>query len=105
MAIREGMAHVNPCHSIPTAIKKKLPARNKRERFLTDEEEPRLFAQFSGRRSHLFPIVRFQLETGLRKSEFCQLEVEHVNLSSDSRFFVINGKRVEVKPDELLVTK
>lgn len=105
MAIREGVAQVNPCHSIPMAIKKKLPARNKRERFLTDEEEPRLFAQFSGRRSHLFPIVRFQLETGLRKGEFCRLEVEHVNLSKDSRFFVINGKRIEVKPDELLVTK
>ncbi|MBA2528201.1 MAG: hypothetical protein H0V18_20820, partial [Pyrinomonadaceae bacterium] len=54
MALREGLAQVNPCHSIPMAIKKKLPARNKRERFLTDEEEPRLFAQFSGRRSHLF---------------------------------------------------
>lgn len=105
MAIREGVAHANPCHAIPTAIKKKLPARNKRERFLTDDEESRLFAQFAGRRSHLFPVVRFQLETGLRKSEFCRLEVEHVNLTSESRFFVIRGKRIEVKPDELLVTK
>jgi integrase len=105
MAIREGVAQVNPCKAIPTAIKKKLPARNKRERFLTDDEEPRLFAQFAGRRSHLFPIVRFQLETGLRKSEFCRLEVEHVNLTSESRFFVIKGKRIEVKPDALLVTK
>jgi integrase len=105
MAVREGVAQVNPCHAIPTAIKKKLPARNRRERFLTDDEERRLFAQFAGRRSHLFPVVRFQLETGLRKSEFCRLEVEHINLTSESRFFVIRGKRVEVKPGELLVTK
>ncbi|MEP6743645.1 MAG: site-specific integrase [bacterium] len=105
MAIREGIAQVNPCHSIPMAIKKKLPARNKRDRFLTDDEEPKLFAQFSGRRSHLFPIVRFELETGLRKGEFCRLEAEHVNLSNESRFFPINGKRIEVKRDELLVTK
>jgi integrase len=72
---------------------------------LTDDEESRLFAQFAGRRSHLFPVVRFQLETGLRKSEFCRLEVEHVNLTIESRYFVIKRKRIEVKPDELLVTE
>jgi integrase len=105
MAMREGVAKVNPCHSIPTAIKKKLPARNKRDRFLSDVEETKLFAQFTGRRSHLFPIVRFVLETGLRKGEFCRLEVEHINLSTESRFFIVNGKRIEIKPDELMVKK
>jgi len=105
MAIREGVAQSNPCRSIPIAIKKKLPARNKRDRFLTDDEETRLFAQFAGRRCHLFLIVRFVLETGLRKGEFCRLEVEHVNLSNESRFFTVNGKRIELKPDELIVKK
>ena len=105
MAIREGVATLNPCHSIPTAIKKKLPARNKRDRFLTDDEETKLFAQFAGRRCHLFPIVNFVLETGLRKGEFCRLEVGDVNLSNESRFFTVNGKRIEVKPDELIVKK
>jgi integrase len=105
MATREGVAQLNPCHSIPTAIKKKLPARNKRDRFLTDDEETKMFAQFAGRRSHLFPIVRFVLETGLRKGEFCRLEVGDVNLSNESRFFTVNGKRIEVKPDELIVKK
>ncbi|MFZ0063534.1 MAG: tyrosine-type recombinase/integrase [Pyrinomonadaceae bacterium] len=103
MAIREGVAGSNPCPLIPTAIKKKLPARNKRERFLTDDEETKLFAQFAGRRSHLFPIIRFVLETGLRKGEFCKLEVGDVNLSDQSRFYSVNGQRIEVKPDELIV--
>jgi integrase len=105
MAVREGVAQINPCRSIPSAIKKKLPARNKRDRFLTDEEETKLFAQLASRRCHLFPIVRFVLETGLRKGEFCRLEVGDVNLSNESRFFTVNGKRIEVKPDELIVKK
>lgn len=105
MAMREGVANVNPCQSIPTAIRKKLPARNKRDRFLSDEEETKLFAQFAGRRSHLAPIVRFVLETGLRRGEFCRLEMDHVNLSTESRFFTVRGKRIEVKPDELMVER
>ncbi|HUE82594.1 MAG TPA: site-specific integrase [Pyrinomonadaceae bacterium] len=103
MAIREGVAKSNPCHSIPTAIKKKLPARNKRDRFLTEDEETKLFAQFTGRRCHLFPIIRFVLDTGLRKREFCRLEVGDINLSNESRFVTVKGMRIEVKPDELIV--
>ncbi len=105
MAIREDVAHINPCSLIPTAIKKKLPARNKRDRFLTEGEETKLFAQFIGRRCHLFPIIRFVLETGLRKGEFCRLEVADVNLSNESRVVNIRGTRIEVRPDELIVKK
>jgi integrase len=103
MAIQEGAAAVNPCTSIPKSVKKKLPARNRRDRFLTIEEEPLLFARLSGRRSHLAPIVRFALETGLRRGELCRLEVGHVNVSSAPRFFLIGNKKVEVRPNELLV--
>ncbi len=105
MAIREGVAESNPCPLIPTAIKKKLPARNKRERFLTDDEEMKLFAQFVGRRCHLFPVIRFVLDTGLRKTEFCRLEAGDINLSNESRFVTVKGMRIEVKPDELIVKK
>ena len=103
MAIQEGAATVNPCMSIPRSVKKKLPARNRRDRFLTVEEEPLLFAQLSGRRSHLAPIVRFALETGLRKGELCRLEVGHVNISGVPRLFSIGNQKVEVQPNELLV--
>lgn len=49
--------------------------------------------------------MRFALETGLRKGELCRLEVEHVNVSNASRFFMIDSKRVELKPGELLVAR
>ena len=61
--------------------------------------------KLTGRRSHLWAVVRFALETGLRKSELCRLEVDHVNLSDQARVIDVNGKRVEVKPGELIVTR
>jgi integrase len=105
MAIAEGVATENPCASLGLAMKRRLPARNKRDRFLSHEEEPKLFAQFVGRRAHLYSIVRFALDTGLRKSELCRLEVQHLNLTQESRFFTIERKRVELEPNGLLVAK
>lgn len=105
MAIQEGAATVNPCLSIPKSVKKKLPARNKRDRFLSYDEEAKLFSHLRGRRAHLWRIARFDLETGLRKSELTRLEAAHVNLSATSRFVTISDRRVEVKPGELLVTR
>ena len=108
MAISERDAAVadgNPCDHLPSATRKKIWPRNKRDRYLTADDEAKLFAQMVGRRSHLSQIVRFDLETGLRKSELCRLEAEHVNLATMSRFFTIQGKRIELRPGELLVTK
>lgn len=106
MAIREGVATTNPCVTIPKSVKKKIPARNKRDRFLTADEEPRLFSQLKGRRSHLIPLVRFALETGLRKGELCRVEREHVNLTSAARKVVLpNGKTETVLPSEVLVVR
>lgn len=105
MAVSEGVAESNPCEHLPAATRKKIWARNKRDRFLHADEEPKLFAQLKGRRAHLSSIVSFDLETGLRKSELCRLEVEHVNLSDEPRVFRINNKAISVEPGELLVTK
>jgi len=105
MAIREGATGSNPCVTIPTATKRKIWAWNKRERFLSPDEEVKLFAQLKGRRARLAPIVRFELETGLRKSELCRLEVRHVNLSTKVRSFKIHGQIVYLGPNELLVEK
>jgi len=106
MAIREQVTTVNPCLLIPKSVKKKIPGRVKRDRFLTVEEETRLFAQLKGRRSHLAPLVRFALDTGLRRSELCRLEVTHVNLSDSARVITRpTGKLARVEPGELIVTR
>lgn len=105
MAIGEGVATSNPCTAIPKNVKKKLPARNKRDRYLDDDEEARLFEALRGRRSHLFPLVRFALETGLRRGELFRLAVEHVNLSEIIKVAEIEGQYVDVRPGELLVTR
>jgi integrase len=105
MAVAEGVALVNPCGSIPWSVRKKLPARNKRDRFLSDGEEEQLFAHLVGRRLHIAPIVRFDLETGLRRGELFRLEVEHVNLSNTRRVFKIDERTVSVEPGELLVVR
>jgi integrase len=105
MAMAEQIADRNPCLSIPRSVKKKLPARNKRDCVLGRDEEPLLFAQLVGRRSHLLAPVRFTVETGLRKSELCRLEVEHVNLGSLPKFFTIDNQKVALEPNQLLVVK
>lgn len=105
MAITERVATFNPCTAIPKTVRQKLPARNKRDRFLSGDEEDRLFAALRGRRAHLFPLVRLALETGLRKGELCRLAVEHVNLSDVVKVVEVNGQRVDVRPGELLVTR
>ena len=64
-----------------------------------------LFAQLAGRRSHLLAVVRFALETDLRKSELCQLEVERVNLGRFPKFFTIGNQKIAVEPNELFVVK
>lgn len=105
MAIGEGVEVVNPCASLPKSVRQRLPARNKRSRFLSTEEEDRLFAKLTGRRSHLWPVVTLALETGLRYGELRRLEVGHVNVTEAVRVVEVAGKRIDVLPNWLLVTR
>jgi len=51
MAIREKVATSNPCDELPKSVRGKIPARRKRSRRLSSEEEQALFgAGFVGRR-------------------------------------------------------
>jgi integrase len=50
-----------------------------RERYLTDEEEKRLFALLVGRRAHLRSIVVVALQTGMRQGEILGLKWEHMD--------------------------
>lgn len=51
--------------------------KNKRVRWLTDEESKRLFKEIA---PHLFPVVIFALTTGLRRSNVTNLEWSQVDL-------------------------
>jgi integrase len=55
-----------------------------RERYLTSEEEKRLFAVLVGRRAHLRPIVVVALQTGMRQGEILGLKWEHLDFDRKS---------------------
>ena len=61
----------NPCKSV-----KKFPLRNTTVRYLTEDEEKRLFKALP---EHLKPIVITALNTGLRKSNILELTWEQIN--------------------------
>src|ERR1044072_2475163 len=57
-----------------------------RERFITAEEEKKLFAQLTGRRDHIRSVVTIALTTRMRRGEILVLQVEHVNFLFRSIF-------------------
>lgn len=61
----------NPCKAV-----KKFPLRNTTVRYLTEDEEKRLFKALP---EHLKPIVITALNTGLRKSNILELTWEQIN--------------------------
>jgi integrase len=79
VAEREGWIKKNPFRSGEPLIR---PGDERpRERILTREEEGRLLAACTGRRSHLQPIVIAALDSGLRRGELLGLRWEDVDLS------------------------
>jgi integrase len=57
-----------------------------RERFITAEEEKRLFAQLTGRGDHIRSVVTIALNTGMRRGEMLGLQWEHVNFFARTVF-------------------
>jgi hypothetical protein len=53
MAKTERLVTENPCDFIHKSVKKKIPARRRRERAMTVAEESHLIPQLAGRREHL----------------------------------------------------
>jgi integrase len=74
MAYDNGLVETNPMRRAH-----KLREAPARERYLTDEEEKRLFAVLVGRRAHIRPIVVVALQTGMRQGEILGLRWEHVD--------------------------
>jgi integrase len=105
MAKQERLVAENPCDFIRKSVRKKIPARVKRNRYLTLEEEKALFESLNGRREHLVPAVRLALLTGMRRGEILSLRWEHVNLTGRVLTFVLKGETWEVRPGWLLIEK
>jgi integrase len=83
-----------------------IRARNKPRSQKTPEKEQLLLTKgLVGQRAHLLPLVRFALDTGLRLGEITRLQVEHVNLDKESRWFEINGESIEVPVGCFIVTR
>lgn len=79
-AMREGVALSNPCNKLPKSVRAKIPARRKRNRYLTVDEETRLFeVGLRGRREHLRETIEMALYTGMRKGEVLRLRPEDIN--------------------------
>lgn len=57
-----------------------------RERFITAEEEVKLFAKLTGRRDHIRSVVTVALNTEMRRGEILDLQWEHVNFIARTIF-------------------
>ena len=69
MVRQERLVAENPCDFVRKSVRKKIPARVTRNRYLTVEEEERLFDKLTGRREHITTAVRLALLTGTRRGE------------------------------------
>jgi integrase len=106
MAKKEKVATANPCEDVPRSVRKQFPARRRRNRYLSWNEEVKLFnSGLVGQREHLRPLVRLAIWTGLRRGELLRLEINHLNLSKTPQSFTIKGERIVLEPNWLLIEK
>ena len=78
IAIDHGHLETNACRKV-----KKLRLNNRRHRYLSDAEEVRLLDACFGKRSHLTPLIRLALQTGMRRGELLKLTWRDVDLVRD----------------------
>jgi len=110
MAIKEEVTSSNPCVKISKKVREKIPVRNKRDRFMSLEEEERLFAKgLVGPRERLRPIVTLGIHLGARLGELMSIKRDDINLSAKSVFAKVRSKgqdvKVEVRPNHVLIPK
>jgi integrase len=63
-----------------------LKENGSRERFITADEEVKLFAKLTGRRDHIRSVVTVALNTGMRRGEILDLQWENVNFIARTIF-------------------
>ncbi|HEV2860762.1 MAG TPA: site-specific integrase [Pyrinomonadaceae bacterium] len=104
-ARQERLVNSNPCDEIGKAVKKKIPALVRRNRFLTVEEEPKLMEQLKDRREHLLPAVRLALWSGMRRGEILRLKRVDPNFSGETVSRTIGGEIWRIPPGWLLIER
>lgn len=98
MAMREEVAACNPCFKISKKVREKIPARNKRDRFMSLEEEDKLFnLGLVGSRAHFRPIVRLGVHLGARLGELMAIKRSDINLSTKPFSVKLRSKGQDVK--------
>jgi len=99
-AIKEGLMDANPCSKIDDEPE------NSRARYLTMEEQIRLYAVLKDDLAFLEAPMTVSLGTGMRKViELLKLKVEQVNFSSRPVFYPVRGGNVEISPNWLIVAR
>lgn len=99
-AIKEEFMSANPCSHIDEEPE------NSRARYLTHEEQTRLFAVLKDDLAFLEAPITVSLGTGMRKViELLKLKVGHLNFSSHPVFFPIRGGSAEIPPNWLIVVQ
>ena len=99
-AIKEEFMSANPCSQIDEEPE------NSRARYLTVEEQSRLFAVLKDDLAFLNAPITVTLGTGMRKViELLKLKVGHLNFSSRPVFFPIRGGSAEIPPNWLIVVQ
>ena len=81
MAFDNELIDSNPMRRV--RLLKESPSR---ERFITADEEKKLFEQLTGRRDHIRSVVTIALNTGMRRGEILGLQWEHVNFLARTVF-------------------
>ncbi len=74
MAYDNGLVETNPVRRV-----RRLREDPARERYLTDDEEKRVFETLVDRRAYVRPIVVVALQTGMRQGEILGLKWKHVD--------------------------
>jgi integrase len=110
MAMREEVAASNPCLKISKKVREKIPARNKRDRFMSLEEESKLFnIGLVASRARFRPIVRLGIHLGARLGELMAIKRGDVNLGPSPYSVKLRSKgqnlKVEVRPNHVLIPK
>jgi integrase len=78
MAVDYGMLPTNPCQRV-----RKFQLNNRRERYLSIEEEKRLLSMLFGNRAYLRPIIILALNTGMRRGEILNLEWWQIDFNTN----------------------